>query len=148
MSWRGQFDGLDWSLNQKSTVLETEVRVRTKLAIGVVLLLVTILVYVALAAQRFPEIHARSCLVTITDLADRTIQERIPHGRYSEAIDAAEYIRWYYPAGSVLPEDHPFAEEYEAERKRQIDRIRSALENAVGDDPSIWEDWTQSIEGQ
>lgn len=100
------------------------------------------------AIRTFPERHARSCLITITQLADRTIDEAIPRGKYSDAIDAAEYIKRYYPVGWVLPEDHPFAEEYEAERQRQIARIRYALENAVaGGDPTVWERWSEAIEG-
>ncbi len=94
------------------------------------------------------ELHARSCLSTVAELADRTVDTTIPQRDFRKAIEAAAYIKFYYPAGAVLPKDHPFAQEYEAERQRHIDRIRSALENGVGDmNSAVWEEWREAIEG-
>lgn len=122
--------------------------VRAKLAIGVVSVAVlSILVYAARVIRSFPESHARSCLVTITELADRTIEQDIPQERFHDAVAAAKYIKWYYPPGAVLPEDHPFAAKHQAERQTQIRRIREALQEATGDGhATIWREWTSEIE--
>jgi len=101
----------------------------------------------AWAVRKAPELHARDCLHTITELADDTIRLTIPQHRYHEAIDAAVYIKSYYPPGTVLPEDHPFAREYEAERQRQILRIRDALRTVVDEeDTAFWRKWNRAIE--
>lgn len=96
------------------------------------------------AVLGFPERHARSCLVTITEIADRAVNDEIPNGLYGEAIFGAEYIESYYPVGMVLQEDHPFAEQYREERRRQIDRITEALKDATGVDFRWnWRKWKQ-----
>ena len=120
------------------------------------LLLATTVVAVAVAAaagavryahRKVCENHARSCLVTVENVADRAIQDLRAKQPFGVAIDSAEYILYYYPVGSVLSADHPFASEYEAGRRHQIDRIRNALREAAGDDqPTIWKRWKAVIE--
>lgn len=116
------------------------------------LLIVTMTICILLAIGRWgvrkgQESHARSCLRTISELADDTIHMSIPQQHYRKAIGAAAYIKLYYPPGAVLPKDHPFAREYEAERQRQIQRIHDALRTAVGDEhPTVWREWNEAVD--
>ena len=116
------------------------------------LLIVTMVVCVFLAASTWvvhkgEESRARSCLITISKLADDTIHVSIPQKDYRKAIEAAAYIKLYYPPGAILPKDHPFAREYEAERQCQIQRIHDALRTAVGDEhPTIWREWKEAVD--
>ncbi len=98
----------------------------TRLRFGLrTLLIVTLVVGVFLAVSTWlvhkaEESHARSCLITISELADDTIHISIPKKDYRKAIEAAAYITLYYPPGTLLPQDHPFAREYEVKRQHRF----------------------------
>ncbi|MDL5053623.1 hypothetical protein QQ056_08715 [Oscillatoria laete-virens NRMC-F 0139] len=80
--------------------------------------------------------------MTITELADQTISTSIPEGNYIEAIEVAEYIQKYYPAGAVLPIEHDYAEEYTIERTKQIERILEEVRAKSGlDYGTNWDKW-------
>ncbi len=101
----------------------------------------------ARAVLSFPERHARSCLVTITEIADRAVNDEIPKGFYREAIIAAEYIDSYYPVGTVLPEGHRFAVQYREERREQIERGTEALKDATGMNfGKRWSEWKDAFD--
>ncbi len=94
------------------------------------------------AFERFPQRHAESCLIEITEIADRAVNHEIPEGLFGDAISRAEYIDSYYPVGAVVREDHPFAERYSEERRKQIERITDALKDATGTDfGTNWSEW-------
>ena len=98
------------------------------------------------AIHRGQERHARACIETITELADRAIITSIPQGSYMDAVDTAEYIQGYYPVGAVLPREHRFAEQYQIERTAQIERILVALRAETGSDfGTDWHAWKNSL---
>lgn len=98
------------------------------------------------AIEAGQEGHAKSSLVAIIEVADRTVDVTVPEGRYTEAIDAAYFVATYYPLGTVLPEDHPFAAEYSRERHKQTGRITTALNEATGlDYGHDWDAWRDAL---
>jgi len=88
---------------------------------GCVVALVIAMAVVGLAAWvrfvHYPPAHARTCLVEFTETADRALALDIPNGMYESVISSAEHIERFYPVGTVLKENHPFAAEYTARRE-------------------------------
>lgn len=118
-----------------------------KMSLGIIALLVCFGGGVLWTAWRgITEKHARSCLITITELADHTLTESIPQGNYVEATEAAEYIQGYYPVGTVLPREHRFADQYTSARSKQIDRLLAALRVETGMDYGMdWAMWRKKL---
>lgn len=98
-------------------------------AVFLALLISGVMLY---AVRRFPERHAKSSLEFVTLLADEAVFELIPEGHYKKAIENAEYIKIYYPVGTVLKKEHAFAVEYERRRREQISRILLSLKEETG----------------
>jgi len=119
----------------------------TKLTLGIVALLGCVVLAVLWTAWRqFPERHARACLETVRELADRTLNTSIPQRDCIDAVENAEYIQRYYPVGAVLPETHPFAITYRTEREEQIDRILAGLRTETGADHGTnWSAWKEEL---
>ena len=116
----------------------------------ILLILTAILALAGMACWLFvikaPELHARSCIQTITSVADSAIKTDIKDRNYEEAVSKAEYINGYYPIGTVLQSWHPFAVDYEKARQEQLRRIATALTNATSLNCGIdWPAWTLAI---
>lgn len=97
--------------------------------------------------QVFPMQHAKSCEYTIENVANVAVHEDIPKRKYHAAVARGIYIENYYPAGAVLPKNHPYIKEYEGHRKEQMSRISQALALNLGVDCGFdWMEWEKQLD--
>lgn len=115
----------------------------------VILALVAIAIVALLCSawwRWFQEDHARACLEHMTQLADVAVNDTIPRGEFTEAIEVAEHIESFYPVGTMLQDTHRFASTYTSERQKQLGRIAEALRDATGQDfGTKWSKWAEFI---